>query len=109
MANTDTEHQHIGAKVIDSRGHQVGKVDNVFYDDQTLEARWVAVNLGVLHRHSRRSSRCEQAYFSDNGSLVVPFTEDIIKHAPVAHEAAPTSSEAEEVARYYDIARPSES
>ena len=47
MAYTDTEHQHIGAKVIDSRGHQVGKVDNVFYDDRTLEARWVAVNLGA--------------------------------------------------------------
>ena len=108
MAYTDTEHQHIGAKVIDSRGHQVGKVDNVFYDDRTLEARWIAVNLGALHRKTPLVP-LQQAYFSDNGSLVVPFPEEVIKHAPIAHEAAPTSSEADEVARYYDIAQPSES
>ena len=50
-----------------------------------------------------------QAYFSDNGSLVVPFTEDAIKHAPTAHEAAPTRSEAEEVARHYGIPTPGDS
>ena len=79
MAYTDTEHQHIGAKVIDSRGHQVGKVDNVFYDDRTLEPRWVAVNLGVLHRKTPLVP-LREAYFSDSGSLVVPYTEEIIKH-----------------------------
>ncbi|HET9601671.1 MAG TPA: PRC-barrel domain-containing protein [Acidimicrobiales bacterium] len=108
MAGTETEHQHIGAKVVDSRGHAVGKVANVFYDDRTLEPRWVAVNLGVLHRHSPLVP-LDEAYFSDTGHLVVSFTEDTIKHAPTAQETAPTTREAEDVARHYGIAPPHDS
>ncbi len=104
MANID-QHQHMGAKVIDSRGHQVGKVANVFYDDRTLEPQWVAVNLGVLHRRSPLVP-LEQSYFSDSGNLVVAFTEDTIKEAPAAHETAPTSREAEDIAQHYGIEPP---
>jgi hypothetical protein len=104
VANTD-EYQHMGAKVIDSRGHPVGKVANVFYDDRTLEPQWVAVNLGVLHRRSPLVP-LEQSYFSDGGNLVVAFTEETIKDAPAAHETAPTSREAEDVARHYGLEPP---
>jgi hypothetical protein len=99
---TDSAPQHVGAKVIDSRGHAVGKVSNVFYDDRTLEAKWVAVNLGLLHR-STPLVPLKEAYFSDSGHLVVPFTEDTITPAPPAQDAAPTTSEAAVVARHYGI------
>ena len=108
MANTDTDHRHIGAKVVDSRGHAVGKVANVFYDDQTLQPRWVAVNLGLLHRHDPLVP-LKEAYFSDTGHLVVPFTEDTIKHAPPAQNVAPSRTEAEEVAYHYGIESPNNS
>jgi hypothetical protein len=104
VASTD-EYQHMGAKVIDSRGHPVGKVANVFYDDRTLEPQWVAVNLGLLHRRSPLVP-LEQSYFSDNGNLVVAFTEETIKDAPTAHETAPTTREAEDVAHHYGIEPP---
>jgi hypothetical protein len=104
VASTD-QHQHMGAKVIDSQGHPVGKVANVFYDDRTLEPQWIAVNLGLLHRRSPLVP-LDQSYFSDDGNLVVAFTEDTIKEAPPAHETAPTSREAEDVARHYGIEPP---
>jgi hypothetical protein len=104
VASTD-QYQHMGATVIDSRGHPVGKVANVFYDDRTLEPQWVAVNLGLLHRRSPLVP-LEQAYFSEGGNLVVAFTEDTIKDAPTAHETAPTTREAEDVARHYGIEPP---
>ena len=68
----------------------------------------MAVNLGVLHRHSPLVP-LDEAYFSDTGHLVVPFTEDTIKHAPTAQETAPTTREAEDVARHYGIAPPHDS
>jgi hypothetical protein len=107
VANTD-QHQHMGAKVIDSRGHPVGKVANVFYDDHTLEPQWVAVKLGVLHRRSPLVP-LDQSYFSEGGDLVVAFTEDTIKDAPAAHETAPTSREAEHIAQHYGVEPPHQS
>jgi hypothetical protein len=93
---------HVGTKVIDTHGHMVGKVADVFYDDRTLEPRWVAINLGVLHRNQPLMP-LEETYLSDDGHLVVPFTVDTIKHAPPAHGVPPTQSEASEVAHHYGM------
>jgi hypothetical protein len=92
----------VGTKVVDPRGNTVGKVADVLYDDQTLEPRWVAVSLGVLHRH-RPLVPLEETYVSEEGHLVIPFSAAAVKHAPGAQGTTPTASEAIEVARYYGL------
>ncbi len=102
--NGAPEHR-VGTKVVDTHGNTVGKVADVFYDDRTLEPRWVAVKMGVLHRNQPLMPLAE-TYLSADGNLVVPFTADTIKHAPPAHGLPPTHTEASEVARHYGIAEP---
>jgi hypothetical protein len=92
----------VGTKVVDARGHAVGKVADVLYDDHTLEPRWVAVNLGFLHRH-RPLVPLDETYLSEDGNLVIPFSAEAVKHAPGAQGTTPTISEAHEVARYYGM------
>ncbi len=80
---------------IDSRGHPVGKVENVFYDDRTLEPQWIAgqsrsaapaqparpARPGVLLRERRSRGRVHRGHHQAT--------------LPAAHESAPTSREAE--------------
>jgi len=102
MSETPAHESTVGTKVVDSQGHAVGKVADVLYDDRTLQPRWVAINLGLLHRHQPLVP-LQQTYVSDDGRLVVPFSASTIKGAPSAQGMTPTESEALEVARYYGL------
>src|SRR5262245_50287058 len=68
MSETPAHESTVGTKVVDSQGHAVGKVADVLYDDRTLQPRWVAINLGMLHRHQPLVP-LQQPYVSDDGRL----------------------------------------
>jgi PRC-barrel domain len=102
MSESSAYEHRVGTKVVDTRGNTVGKVADVLYDDRTLEPRWVAVDLGLLHRH-RPLVPLDETYLSDDGHLVVGFSASTVKHAPGVQGSTPTRTEAEELARYYGL------
>jgi sporulation protein YlmC with PRC-barrel domain len=69
-----------GSPVYSSDREKIGTVENVYYDVETNEPRWLAISGGFL---STRSTMVplHEATFDENGA-VVPFTKDQIKRAP---------------------------
>jgi uncharacterized protein YrrD len=69
-----------GAPVYSTDREKIGTVENVFYDVETNEPRWLAISGGFL---SNRSTLVplHEATFEDD-SIVVPFIKDQIKNAP---------------------------
>ena len=92
----------VGRKMIDEDGHKIGKVADIFTDARTMEPKWVAVNLGVLHNHQPLVP-LRDSFVADSGQLVVPFDPKTIKHAPVSHGVTPNHAEEAELSAYYGI------
>ena len=99
------EHQ-VGTKVVDTHGKDVGKVTDIFFDERTLQPRWVAVKVGGLFHRSQPLVPLDDTYLAEDGRLVVPFTLDTIRHAPQANSVPPTRREASIVAEHYGVADP---
>jgi len=84
-------------RVVGSAGENIGKVAQVFLDDQTGRPEWVTAKAGMFSGESF----IPVAEASLNGNeLAVPFTEDEIKDAPRVRGEAGHLSEAEEARLY---------
>jgi uncharacterized protein (TIGR02271 family) len=70
----------IGNTVVDGSGGKVGKVSQVYFDDQTGQPEWLAVNTGLFK--SRSSFVPLQGTRTDGDQLVVGYDKDMIKGAP---------------------------
>src|SRR5687768_9965186 len=70
----------IGSTLLDSDGDKVGKVGQLFLDDQTGQPEWVAVNTGLFGTKESFVPLAD-ATFSD-GELRAPYTKSQIKDAP---------------------------
>ncbi|WP_026125791.1 PRC-barrel domain-containing protein, partial [Nocardiopsis gilva] len=70
----------IGHRLLDRDGNSVGKIGQVFFDDQTDVPKWVTVRSGLFGtRENFVPLRGAQAV--DDG-LQVPYTKAMIKQAP---------------------------
>jgi sporulation protein YlmC with PRC-barrel domain len=69
-----------GAPVHTSDREKIGTVENVYYDVETNEPRWLAISGGFLSTRSTMVPLHEATY--DEDGIVVPFTKDQIKRAP---------------------------
>jgi sporulation protein YlmC with PRC-barrel domain len=66
--------------VTDRSGDKIGKVSNIFLDDQTGQAVWLTVSTGLL---GRRSSFVPlTGATADGDTLVVAYDKDTVKGAP---------------------------
>jgi uncharacterized protein (TIGR02271 family) len=95
-----TEHSlrsWIGHDLIDEGGNKIGRIDDIYVDEQSGEPEWVAVTTGLFG--SRVSFVPLRGLSSDGESLVSPWTKDHVKDAPHA-EADGHLSEQEEAALY---------
>lgn len=61
-------------------GDKIGKVDEIFVDDQTSEPEWVTLGTGVFGTGKRFLPLEGASLFSDG--MQVPFTKDDVKDAP---------------------------
>jgi PRC-barrel domain protein len=83
--------------VVGSAGESIGRVAQVFLDDQTGRPEWVTAKAGMFSGESF----IPVAQASLNGNeLAVPFAEDEIKDAPRVRGEAGHLSEAEEARLY---------
>lgn len=79
MATTETQ-RLIGHRLVDKDGAAVGKIGQVFFDDQTDVAKWITVRTGLFGSRENLVPLvgAEMAY----DSLQVPWSRNKIKGAP---------------------------
>jgi uncharacterized protein (TIGR02271 family) len=92
----------IGHSVVDAAGDKVGKVAQIYADDETGQPEWLAINTGMFK--SKASFVPLQGASADGDTLVIPFDKAKVKDAPRVEEDADgflTPEEEQELYRYY--------
>ncbi len=91
-----------GQDVIDEEGNKLGTVTDVVSDSSTLEPQWLVVDVGVMK--GDRYVPVPGSYRSTKGHIVVPYTRQIVTHAPKAHrDHVPTIESERELREHYGI------
>ncbi len=97
--STDPQ-QYIGQTAVDSEGSKVGKIEQVYLDDQTNEPVWVTVSTGLFGTRSSFAPLYGSTAEGDNVRLAV--TKDLIKDAPnIEDDAHVSQSEQDALYQYY--------
>jgi uncharacterized protein (TIGR02271 family) len=69
-----------GAEVTGRQGEKLGKVENVYLDNETQRPEWAAVKTGLFGSHVSLVPLATAQY--ENGALQVPYTKDEVQNAP---------------------------
>jgi uncharacterized protein (TIGR02271 family) len=102
MINSNDIARIEGSTAYDSSGDKVGKVDQVYLDDQTNEPSWATINTGLFGT-SQSFVPLQDATF-DGNDLRFGHSKDKIKGAPRVEADAHLSQEEErELYRYYGL------
>lgn len=97
MITTEQAGSIMGRTMVGQDGDRIGKVGQVFLDDETGKPEWATVSTGLFG--TRESFvPLAQAQLGDD-SLQVPYTQDVVKDAPSVDADASLSQE-EEAALY---------
>jgi len=97
-ARIDDFRSWIGRKVVDRNGDKIGKIDDIYADDETGEPEWLTVHTGMFGSHvSFVPLRGAQAQGDD---LVIAYDKDQVKDAPRAEADGHLSEQEED--RLYD-------
>ena len=96
--------QLVGAQLVGAGQERIGKIDQVFLDDETGTPQWVTVQTGLLGRHESFVPLAS-AELAGQGEVRVPYGKDQVKDAPAVELGDGHISEAEEAAlyRYYGL------
>lgn len=101
ISTREIEQLHDRGSVLDSKDNKIGKVEQIFLDDETSEPEWVTVNTGLFGGAASfvplRGARVQ------GEDLVVAFIKDKVKDAPRVDDADKHLSRDEEAElyRYY--------
>jgi uncharacterized protein (TIGR02271 family) len=91
-----------GSSVVDSSGGKIGKVGQVYLDDQTGQPQWVTVKTGLFG--AKESFVPLAAARVEGDRLVVDATKDQVSGAPQVDEDGHISEQEEaEIYRYYGL------
>ncbi|MFF8763154.1 PRC and DUF2382 domain-containing protein [Nocardiopsis dassonvillei] len=99
MARDRTPADLIGHHVLDREGHNVGKINQVYLDDNTDQPSWVSVHTGLFGRHEtlvplQGSQPVEE-------DIRVPYDKSVVKDAPHVDADRHISPEEEQTVRQY--------
>jgi uncharacterized protein (TIGR02271 family) len=94
----------VGAQLVGAGQERIGKIGQVFLDDETGTPQWVTVQTGVIAR-SENFVPLAGARLAGDGEVQVPYGKDQVKDAPSVDVDAGHLSPAEEAAlyRYYGL------
>jgi uncharacterized protein (TIGR02271 family) len=99
----DRIEQMRGASVYDRDGDKIGKVEEIFYDEDTSRPEWIGIGTGLLGT-KRVLVPVAGASASEEG-LTVPYGKDQVKHSPdIDSDEIPQETERELYA-YYGLDR----
>lgn len=92
----------LSATAYGSDGDKIGKVEQVFLDDNTEEVTFVTVNTGLFG--TKESFVPVDGAQQDGDRFVLPYTKDVVKDAPnVDADQHLSPAEEEEIYRYYKM------
>jgi len=92
-----------GVTVQDSDGGKIGKVTDVYLDDQTSKPEWAAVKTGMFGGHVSLVPLANASF--DGDALKVPYDKDQVKNAPHQDPAQELSPQQEaEIFDHYGVA-----
>src|SRR4051794_15184781 len=93
----------IGSNAVDNDGDKLGKIGQVYLDDQTGRPEWATVNTGLFGTHESFVPLAEATV--SGGTLRVPYEKARVKDAPrVSAEQGHLSPDEEaELYRYYGV------
>jgi uncharacterized protein (TIGR02271 family) len=96
--------QLVGAQLVGGGQEKIGKIGQVFLDDETGAPQWVTVQTGLIAR-SENFVPLAGARLAGEGQVQVPYGKDQVKDAPSVDVDAGHLSPAEEAAlyRYYGL------
>jgi uncharacterized protein (TIGR02271 family) len=100
MMSTNDLQNMIGRNAVDSNGDKIGKIAQVYLDDQTDEPRWVTVNTGLFGTKESFAPLSGSRW--DGDDLMLAVTKDQVKGAPnLDADGHLQDSENEELYDYY--------
>lgn len=80
MPQTTEDHDARGRTLIDTNGEKIGKIDELYYDQEGGQPEWALVNTGLFG--SRKTFVPISAAAPVGEDLRVPVTKDVVKDAP---------------------------
>jgi uncharacterized protein (TIGR02271 family) len=102
MISESQARELMGATAYDEDGDKIGKVGQVYCDDDTGRPEWVAVNTGLFGTSESFVPLSEATF--DGGDLRVPYPKSKVKDAPQIEATGHLEpSEEDDLYRYYDI------
>lgn len=99
MARDRTPADLIGHHVLDREGHNVGKINQVYLDDQTDQPSWVSVNTGMFGRNETLIPLQGSQPMEED--IRVPYDKSTVKDAPHIDADRHISPEEEQTVREY--------
>jgi uncharacterized protein (TIGR02271 family) len=103
MLTIEQLRQVVGTDAYDDSGNKIGKVGQVFLDDQTDQPEFVTINTGLFGTNENFVP-VKEATFSD-GRLTLPYSKDRVKDSPNVDVAGGhiSQSDEQEIYRYFDL------
>ena len=93
----------VGATAYDGSGDKIGKVGNVYYDDDTDQAKWLTVHTGMFGTNETFVP-VQGADLAGDGRLTLAYDKAMVKDAPNVDEDGHLSPEEEtQLYRYYNL------
>lgn len=100
VTETQTYQNWIGQPVTDTNGDKIGKVAQIYVDNETSQPAWVTVNTGLFR--GRSSFVPLQGAQFTNDALVVAYDKEIIKDAPqIEDDGTQSPDEEQQLYAYY--------
>ncbi|MEP7022432.1 MAG: PRC and DUF2382 domain-containing protein, partial [Actinomycetota bacterium] len=100
MTTTQDPQAVIGLTAIDDEGTKIGKVGQVYLDDQTGQPVWVTISTGLFG--TRESFAPLHGSQADGDSLQLAVSKDMVKDAPsVDTDSHISGAESDELLSYY--------
>ena len=102
-STTDADHiEFHDREVRDEHANHIGRVSDVIYDEAAGTVDWLVVDLGLLS--SQHIVPAATAYRAEDGSIVVPYEKQTVKHSPKApKDHVLTREDTSELSRYYGL------
>ena len=103
MLTIEQLRQVVGTDAYDDSGNKIGKVGQVFLDDQTDQPEFVTVNTGLFGTNENFVP-VKDASFA-KGRLTLPYSKDRVKNSPNVDVASGhiSQSDEQEIYRYFDL------
>jgi uncharacterized protein (TIGR02271 family) len=90
-----------GETVYDSAGEKIGKVEEIFYDNETGQPEWLGIGTGLFG--TKRVLVPVQGATSTDDGVTVAYAKDIVKDSPDIDGDEISAQTEDELDRYYSL------